>query len=144
MEDLGTAIGRNSQLSELVLQHSTPNIPVIDLRNFARGLAFNRSIQKLKITSGWTHSDHEAWEHLTRFFIDNEAFESLEINMRLNVGNHRELVSALQSFVSLKEFKLYNHYPRNNSVYVDDIIEALIGHHTGLKKLTIKGMHNEG
>ena len=89
--------------------------------DFARGLAFNRSIQKLSI-GGWDHSDHvareEAWDHLIQFFINNEALCSLELELRWDVGNHRELVSALRRFASLKEVNLYNHHPRNIGVCV--------------------------
>jgi hypothetical protein len=65
--------------------------------------------------------------------------------MRLNAGNHRELISALQSFVSLNEFIITNGYdqvgrPGYGYVSADEVIGALIGHHTGLKKLTITGM----
>jgi len=142
-EELGTAIGRNTHLKELILNNDNgEDILANKFRDFARGLAFNRSIQKLSI-GGWDHSDYvareEAWEHLIHFFINNEALCSLELESRWDVGNHRELVSALRRFASLKEVNLYNHYPRNYGVCVDDIIEALIGHHTGLKKLTIKG-----
>jgi hypothetical protein len=140
-EELGTAVGRNTHLKELKLNNDYgEDIPANNFRDFVRGLAFNRSIQKLSI-GGWDHSDYvareEAWEHLIQFFINNEALCSLELELRWDVGNHRELVSALRMFASLKEVNLYNHYPRNGGARVDDIIKALIGHHTGLKKLTI-------
>ena len=77
---------------------------------------------------------------LTRFFIDNEAFCNLELELRWNMGDHRELVSALQRFGSLKEFKLSNHTATPGDIRVDDdVIDALVEHHTGLKKLIIDG-----
>jgi hypothetical protein len=122
-EELGTAIGRNTQLTNVILHSHLRNIPAIHFREFAHGLKFNRSIKKLKIASGWNHSDHEAWEHLTRFFIDNEAFECVKlINLCWDVKYHRELISALQSFASLKEFTLSSE--RGSSA--DDVIDALI------------------
>jgi Ran GTPase-activating protein (RanGAP) involved in mRNA processing and transport len=82
----------------------------------------------------------EAWEHLIQFFINNEALCSLELELRWDVGNHRELVSSLRRFASLREVNLYNHSSRNGGARVDYVIDALIEHHTGLEKLTIKGM----
>jgi Ran GTPase-activating protein (RanGAP) involved in mRNA processing and transport len=137
-EELGAVIGRNTHLTKIILQSRMSYIPAVYFRKFARGLAFNRSIQNLSI-AGWDHSDREAWDHLTRFFIDNEALELLELELRGFVGRSDEMVSALRRFYSLKEVKLSHHSPKNNGVCVDDIIEDLIEHHTGLKKLTIQG-----
>jgi hypothetical protein len=155
-EVLGTAIGnRNTYLQEVsvVLEYSYREIIATDFRDFARGLALNRSIQKLSI-AGWNHShqtSQETWNNLTRFFIDNEAFECLELELRWDVGNHRELITALQRFATLKEFTLSIHYdtigrPGYNNVFADDIINVLIEYHTGLRKLKIAGFHigNQG
>jgi Ran GTPase-activating protein (RanGAP) involved in mRNA processing and transport len=158
-EVLGTAIGRNTHLQEVsvVVGYSMeingfPEIIATDFRDFARGLALNRSIQKLSI-AGWNHSNQDAielsqetWNHLTQFFIDNEAFECLELELRWDVGNHRELITALRRFASLKEFKLSIHYdaigrPGYNNVFADDVINVLIEYHTGLRKLKIAGFH---
>ena len=132
-EVLGTAIGRNTQLTNIIVK----NIPAIEFRNFARGLAFNRSILNLRI-DGWDHSDREAWEHLTRFFIDNEVFECLDLRLRGSVRRSDEMVSALRRFHSLKEVRLSHHSPRNNGVCVDEVIDALTEYHTGLRKVTIE------
>ena len=141
---MGTAIGRNTQMKEVIVFTDMGNIPDNAIRDFARGLKFNRSIQKLNIAN-WNHYDRdyppargEAWNHLTQFFIDNQAFECLELCV--NMGIHRELVSALQRFGSLKEFKLSNHTATPGDIRVDDdVFDALIEHHTGLTKLTIDG-----
>ena len=53
--ELGTAIGRNTPLTALIV-NAGGNISAIDFRDFARGLAFNQSIQKLSI-AGWDHSN---------------------------------------------------------------------------------------
>ena len=153
---LGTVVGRNTQLKEIILfnEMGMGNIPDNSVRDFASGLVSNRSIQKLSIAN-WNHYDRdyphsrvrdyphsrvEAWNLLTRFFIDNEAFCSLELELRWNMGDHRDLISALQSFVSLKEFKLSNHTATPGDIRVDDdVIDALVKHHTGLKKLTFDG-----
>ena len=137
-EGLGAAIGRNTHLTKIILLSRMGYIPAVYFRKFARGLAFNRSIQILRI-AGWDHSDREAWEHLTRFFIDNEVFECLELELRGFVGRSDEMVSALRRFHSLQEVKLSHHSPRNNGVCVDEVIDALTEYHTGLKKLTIEG-----
>ena len=144
-EELGTAIGRNTHLEEVILNSGMSYIPAIYFREFTRGLAFNRSIRTFCITS-YENSPRfpEAWEHLTRFFIDNEALECLELNLRWSVGGYDELVTALQSFASLKEFKLSIDQPRNDDARVDNVIHALIGHHTGLRKLTIAGFQLVG
>ena len=136
-EVLGTAIGRNTQLTNIIVK----NIPAIEFRNFARGLAFNRSILNLRI-DGWDHSDREAWEHLTRFFVDNEVFECLDLRLRGSVGRSDEMVSALRRFHSLREVRLshYNHSSINNGARVDYVIDALIEHHTGLRRLIMTGM----
>jgi hypothetical protein len=115
-------------------------IPAIYFTEFARGLAFNRSIQKFCITS-YENSPRfpEAWEHLTRFFVYNKALECLELELRWCVGGYDHLVSALRSFHSLKEFKLSIDEPRRGDARVDNVINALIEHHTGLRKLTVAG-----
>jgi hypothetical protein len=141
---MGAVVGRNTQLKEVIVFTDMGNIPDNAIRDFARGLAFNRSIQTLNIAN-WNHYDRdyppargEAWNHLTQFFIDNEAFECLELYV--NMGIDRELLSALQRFGSLKEFKLSNHTDTPGDIRVDDdVIDALIEHHTGLTKLTIDG-----
>jgi Ran GTPase-activating protein (RanGAP) involved in mRNA processing and transport len=135
--ELGPAIGRNTQLTNIIVK----NIPAIDFRNFARSLVLNRSIQRLSI-AGWDHSDREAWDHLTRFFIDNEACKCLDLELRCSVGRSDEMVSALRRFHSLKEVRLshFSHTSRNNGVCVDYVINALIEHHTDLTKLIITGM----
>jgi hypothetical protein len=111
--ELGPAIGRNTQLTNIIVK----NIPAIDFRNFARSLVLNRSIQRLSI-AGWDHSDREAWDHLTRFFIDNEACKCLDLELRCSVGRSDEMVSALRRFHSLKEVRLshFSHTSRNNGV----------------------------
>jgi hypothetical protein len=156
-EVLGTAIGRNTYLQEVsvvaILEgNSHRGIPATDFCVFVHGLALNRSIQKLSI-AGWDHShqnavdlSHDTWNHLTRFFIDNEAFECLKLELRWNMGNHRELITALRRFASLKEFKLSIYHdaigrPGYNNVFADDIINVLIVYHTGLRKLKIAGFH---
>jgi hypothetical protein len=63
-EVLGTAIGnRNTYLQEVsvVLEYSYREIIATDFRDFARGLALNRSIQKLSI-AGWNHSHQTSQE----------------------------------------------------------------------------------
>lgn len=54
------------------------------------------------------------------------------------------MVTALQSFALLKEFKLSIDEPRNGDARVDNAIHALIEHHTGLRKLTIAGFQLVG
>ena len=136
-EELGTAIGRNTFLTEVILR--ARNIPAIKFRDFVRGLAFNRSIRKLSIASCNLSNDvaldlsQETWNHLTLFFINNKAFECLELELRWNMVNHRELISV-------KEFKLSKDRDhRYDNASADDVIDALIEHHTGLRKLTIQG-----
>jgi hypothetical protein len=149
-EVMGTAIGRNIYLQEVsaIVGNSSREILATDFRDFARGLTFNRSIQKLSIAR-WDHSDSEAspyfslvaaqaWNHLTRFFVNNEALQCLDLELREIVGRSDKLCSALRRFHSLKEVKLSNYISRNN--HVDYVIDALIEHHTGLTKLTIIGM----
>lgn len=95
---LGTVVVRNTQLTEIILfnEMGMGNIPDNAVRDFASGLVSNRSIQTLNIAN-WNHYDRdyphsrvEAWNLLTRFFIDNEAFCSLELELRWNMGDHRE------------------------------------------------------
>jgi len=137
-EELGAAVGGNTRLTKIILRSRMSSyIPAVCFRKFAHGLAFNRSIRILSI-AGWDHSDREAWEHLTRFFIDDEAFECLELELRGFVGRSDEMVSALRRFHSLKEVKLSHHSPRNNGVCVDEVIDALTEYHTGLRKVTIE------
>jgi Ran GTPase-activating protein (RanGAP) involved in mRNA processing and transport len=118
-------------------------ISAIDFRDFARGLAFNRSIQKLSIT-GWDYTNQdpfpETWDHLTRFFIGNEALYNLEFDLHCPL-QRETLVSSLRRFDSLKEFKLSSQHSRSLGVSVDEVIDALIGQHTGLRKLTIDGFY---
>ena len=140
-EVLGTAVGGNTHLKELIM-NSRREISAIDFRDFVRGLAFNRSIRTLSIGLVGIFSNRdpfpEAWEHLTRFFIDNKALYNLEFALgRVSILQQCEkLVSSLQRFDSLREFTLSS--DRGSSA--DDVIDALIEHHTCLRKLTIKGM----
>ena len=119
MGEAGNSRRRNTHLKELTVDNNGVDIPAYYFRDFARGLAFNRSIQKLSI-GAW--DSNEAWEHLTRFFINNEALECLELELHWDVGNHRELITALRRFASLKEVKLSNYYPRNGGARVDDVM----------------------
>ena len=142
------AIGRNSQLSELVLQPCTPNILAIDFGNFARGFWHSIDPHTETENSLWFghNSDHEACRNTWRdFFIDNEAFESLEINMRLNVWESYRVDLGPTKLCFIKWIYNYQGYdqvgrPGYGYVSADEVIGALIGHHTGLKKLTITGM----
>jgi hypothetical protein len=119
-EELGTAIGRNTHLTALIIVNAGGNISAIDFRNFARSLVLNRSIKRLSI-AGWDHSDREAWDHLTQFFVNNEACECLDLELRSSVGRSDEIISALRRFHSLKEVRLSHHIhhsPTNNGVSV--------------------------
>jgi Ran GTPase-activating protein (RanGAP) involved in mRNA processing and transport len=138
---LGTAIGRNTHLTTIKLKNFTTDT-AIKFRDFARGLALNRSVKKLTI-GGWdqdSHTSDEAWEYLTQFFIDNEAFECLELDLHRTI-RYEKLATSLRRFHSLKEFKLFNQSARNSEACVDDIIEYLIEHHICLRKVTISDFH---
>jgi hypothetical protein len=112
---LGTAIGNNTHLTEIMVQNYTGrNIPAIDIRDFARGLAFNRSIQKLNMTrldhsnqicysldqrDPFPHASDEAWEHLTQFFIKNEEFYSLELDLHWNIRRKTSCSQLYEDFI---------------------------------------------
>jgi hypothetical protein len=46
---MGTAIGRNTHLTEVMVNFNLWKIPDVDISDFGRDLSFNRSIKKLSI-----------------------------------------------------------------------------------------------
>lgn len=143
---LGRAIGRNTNLKEVNIHWCQREIHNSHFMDFLRGLALNRSIQKLSIAA-WDHSNRdltkaaraEQWNLLTLFFRENQAFECLELDLRWNVKKHRELISTLEGFHSLKEFKLSTSIPFDDRFSVDAVIDAVLTGHTGLRKLSVQG-----
>jgi hypothetical protein len=144
---LGGFIGRNTSLEEINIQFSQREIPSHDFVAFLRGMAVNRSVRKLSI-AGWDHYNRELtnarraepWNILTRFFRENRAFECLEMDLRWNAEEHGELISALMGFGSLREFKLSSCVFFNETNCVDDVVDAVLTSHAGLRKLSIQGL----
>eukprot|EP00579_Thalassiosira_antarctica_P030532 CAMPEP_0202030048 /NCGR_PEP_ID=MMETSP0905-20130828/64294_1 /ASSEMBLY_ACC=CAM_ASM_000554 /TAXON_ID=420261 /ORGANISM="Thalassiosira antarctica, Strain CCMP982" /LENGTH=476 /DNA_ID=CAMNT_0048593833 /DNA_START=1937 /DNA_END=3367 /DNA_ORIENTATION=+ len=129
----GEIIGRNTHLK--VLEFSTLNGGVAkeDVEKFFRGVANNRSIQKLRLYDCNLFGG-ELFSILIPFFKSNRNFECLEISCCVLERDGIDLLaSVLVEFDSLKEFEF--------SSYGDELqehIQALAGH-SGLKKLILRG-----
>jgi hypothetical protein len=101
---LGKAVGNNSHLQEISVDISSATTE--QFWEFVPGLSLNRSIKKLTITD-WDISVVGVQYNLIRFFNDNQAFESLNVETRRREGEGvSAMVFALRSFNSLKEIKL--------------------------------------
>ena len=139
-EEFGRAIGKNTHLKEIAFLGFDNDgvdrdvIPSKDFLNFLLVFALNRSIQKL-IFACWDLPDAD-WRILIRFFNDNQASESLEVEDYDDGRSLSALASALQRFDSLKEFR---YCCGDSYVECDSVIEALIGH-SGLRKMSLLGV----
>ena len=147
----GAIIGGNTHLEELAIDILDPN-PNPNLRspsegglNFFDGLALNRSIKKLSLSSSPFDSEQGAgmlpmflpffmFPMFLPFFQNNRAFEHLEISNSYYDPTHW-LAPTLGQFDSLKEFHLEGKDPDITSDCYD-LLQAL-QRHVGLEKLNI-------
>ena len=79
---LGSAIGRNTHIKELVVGSiGDVHVAIDDLLDFFRGMVTNKSIMKLKLVID-AHKSGEIFTILTPFFHSNPSFDHLEIENR--------------------------------------------------------------
>ena len=131
-ESIGAAIGRNTQLKELIVH----KLHGREVEDFVHGLAANISIKKLRFSE--CNLYHGAiFSILTPFFTDNHNLESLSIN-ECNFWQEciDTLASALEKFNTLKEFNLRN--PYESVTLTTSLIEAIAGH-SSLIELSLCG-----
>lgn len=81
---LGSAIGRNTHIKELVVGGSFDNVHVAidDLLDFFRGMVTNKSITKLKLVIDAHFYGGEIFTILFPFFHSNPSLDHLEIENR--------------------------------------------------------------
>ena len=143
MEAFGESIGRNAYLKELDEIRSIHDEAPYLGRRFFRGLVKNRSIQKLQLYCSDLQCDELTFLYLIPFFMNNKAFESLDItcvneSAVPGVGHFDSLVYALEQFNGLKELTMFK--------MIDDIIEGAdkviqaLSSHTGLRKLHLESV----
>jgi hypothetical protein len=146
---IGRGIGRNTHLKELVLK-----IRDFDMRGggdelsvFLRGIASNRSIEKLSIDGNNLHVGGRL-QLLHPLFKHNHALECMEI-IRCDFGEtYQQHSLALSYFHSLKEFTLAGCGPPSlttqstDSIYDDSMLECLhsLTDHRDLGKLKLKSV----
>ena len=131
-ESIGAAIGRNTQLKELIV-HKFHGQEVEDL---VRGLAANRSIKRLRFSECNLY-DGAIFIILMPFFTDNHNLECLSINeCKFWQECIDTLASALEKFNTLKEFNLRN--PYESVTLTTSLIEAIAGH-SSLTELSLCG-----
>jgi hypothetical protein len=114
MEAFGESIGRNAYLKELVeirIRSIHDEAPYLG-RRFFPGLLKNRSIQKLHLYCSDLQCDELTFLYLIPFFMNNKAFESLDItcvneSAVPGVGHFDSLVYALEQFNGLKELTMF-------------------------------------
>jgi len=143
MEASGESIGRNAYLKELDEIRSIHDEAPYLGRRFFQGLVKNRSIQKLQLYCSDLQCDELTFLYLIPFFMNNKAFESLDItcvneSAVPGVGHFDSLVYALEQFNGLKELTMFK--------MIDDIIEGAdkviqaLSSHTGLRKLHLESV----
>ena len=78
---LGSAIGRNTHIKELVVgSFDDAHVAIDDLLDFFRGMVTNKSITKLKLVID--DKSGEIFTILSPFFHSNPSFDHLEIESR--------------------------------------------------------------
>ena len=80
---LGSAIGRNTHIQELVVGNfDDVHVAIDDLLDFFRGMVTNKSITKLKLVIDANFYGGEIFTILALFFHSNPCFDHLEIENR--------------------------------------------------------------
>ena len=80
---LGSAIGRNTHIKELVVGNfDDVHVAIDDLLDFFRGMVTNKSITKLKLVIDADFYGGEIFSILVPFFHSNPSFDHLEIENR--------------------------------------------------------------
>jgi hypothetical protein len=142
-ERLGNAIGNNTQLREITFSHFGVHgaTETEHMLKFLRGVALNRSIQKLSLFR-CNIPDEKFWDAIALFFMQNQSLENLELMSCTGRGmSHPALALTLHKFHTLKKFAIDANHHRGGDVggvgiIPDGAIQALIGH-SGLVQLSL-------
>ena len=131
-DQFGASIGGNRFLREITFTLRSRRVGA----QFFRGVALNRSIEKLSL-GGCYEEDNEMLNSLIPFFKNNHAFQCLRVENYMGGEIYLDtLTHALTQFNSLKEFEIFDEHNIDGE---NELLEALAGH-VGLMKIAIQSI----